>query len=81
MVDSLFLQVIDKDCNFSPALSDALAATDDLDEYHLLAVLGCQSSGKSTLLNRLFKTEFQVMNTQAGRHQTTLGVWGARYRE
>jgi GTPase Era involved in 16S rRNA processing len=30
--------------------------------YRTVAVIGCQSSGKSTLLNLLFDTTFEVMN-------------------
>jgi protein SEY1 len=41
--------------------------------YHLVAVFGSQSTGKSTLLNRLFGTEFAVMNEKT-RQQTTQGV-------
>jgi protein SEY1 len=33
-----------------------------------------QSTGKSTLLNRLFATEFAVMN-ETSRQQTTKGIW------
>lgn len=47
-------------------------------DYHVTAILGCQSSGKSTLLNLLFGTQFQVMDDQKGRYQTTEGVWIAR---
>lgn len=41
-------------------------------QYHLLSILGSQSSGKSTLLNGLFGTGFQVMS-QSSRAQTTQG--------
>jgi len=44
-------------------------------EYSVVAVLGCQSSGKSTLLNKLFGTDFQVMDQEKGRTQTTKGIW------
>lgn len=40
-----------------------------------MAVIGCQSSGKSTLLNLLFGTTFEVMDDDYGRQQTTKGVW------
>lgn len=43
-------------------------------QYHLVAILGPQSSGKSTLLNRLFGTDFNVMDEKF-RSQTTHGVW------
>jgi len=47
-------------------------------DYSVVTVLGCQSSGKSTLLNHLFGTRFQVMNSQLGRSQTTKGLWLGR---
>ena len=43
--------------------------------YHTIAVMGAQSSGKSTLLNALFGTGFRVMDATQGRSQTTRGVW------
>lgn len=42
-----------------------------------MAVLGSQSSGKSTLLNRLFRTNFAVMSDDK-RAQTTHGIWASR---
>lgn len=45
------------------------------DRYKVVAVIGCQSSGKSTLLNRLFETKFETMDNQMGRQQTTKGIW------
>lgn len=42
--------------------------------YHLISVFGSQSTGKSTLLNYLFGTEFGVMSEQE-RRQTTKGIW------
>ncbi|CRG95680.1 root hair defective 3 GTP-binding protein (RHD3) homolog, putative [Plasmodium gallinaceum] len=44
-------------------------------DYNVIAILGSQSSGKSTLLNHLFKTCFDVMNTKQGHSQTTKGLW------
>ena len=44
-------------------------------DYSIVGIMGCQSSGKSTLLNKLFRTKFQVMNSQMGRSQTTKGIW------
>jgi ribosome biogenesis GTPase A len=37
-------------------------------DYRFVAVIGCQSSGKSTLLNLLFDTKFDVMNEDDGRN-------------
>ncbi|WFC98316.1 Dynamin-like GTPase that mediates homotypic ER fusion [Malassezia yamatoensis] len=48
--------------------------------YDLCAVLGSQSTGKSTLLNKLFGTNFEVMNERA-RQQTTKGIWLSRGME
>ena len=45
--------------------------------YDICAVLGSQSTGKSTLLNRLFGTNFDVMDDRA-RQQTTKGIWLCR---
>jgi GTPase Era involved in 16S rRNA processing len=45
--------------------------------YHLISVFGSQSTGKSTLLNHLFGTEFGVMNEEE-RQQTTKGIWMAK---
>jgi hypothetical protein len=42
--------------------------------YHLISVFGSQSTGKSTLLNNLFGTEFSVMS-ETQRQQTTKGIW------
>eukprot|EP01063_Lacrimia_lanifica_P022691 TRINITY_DN30218_c0_g1_i1.p1 TRINITY_DN30218_c0_g1~~TRINITY_DN30218_c0_g1_i1.p1 ORF type:complete len:891 (+),score=432.89 TRINITY_DN30218_c0_g1_i1:61-2733(+) len=44
-------------------------------DYNILGVFGGQSTGKSTLLNRLFATQFQEMDGEQGRSQTTQGVW------
>ena len=44
-------------------------------DYRTVAVIGCQSSGKSTLLNLIFDTTFVVMDEQKGRQQTTKGIW------
>ena len=50
-------------------------------DYRTVAVIGCQSSGKSTLLNLLFDTTFVVMNETAGRQQTTKGIWMNRNKD
>jgi hypothetical protein len=42
--------------------------------YHLISVFGSQSTGKSTLLNHLFGTQFSVMS-ELERRQTTKGIW------
>ncbi|GJD11932.1 Protein SEY1 [Galdieria sulphuraria] len=44
--------------------------------YVTLAIIGCQSSGKSTLFNELFETKFPVLDAKKnGRQRTTLGIW------
>ena len=50
-------------------------------DYRTVAVIGCQSSGKSTLLNLLFDTTFEVMDEAKGRQQTTKGIWLNRNKE
>lgn len=46
--------------------------------YRNIAIIGCQSSGKSTLLNILFDTTFEELNQKTrGMAQTTKGVWSA----
>ncbi|KAI3772903.1 hypothetical protein L6452_04097 [Arctium lappa] len=46
--------------------------------YAVVSIMGPQSSGKSTLLNHLFHTNFQEMDAFKGRSQTTKGIWMAR---
>ncbi|KAJ3122976.1 Dynamin-like GTPase that mediates homotypic ER fusion [Nowakowskiella sp. JEL0407] len=43
-------------------------------DYHVIAVIGSQSTGKSTLLNKLFNTQFDMMK-ETQRQQTTKGIW------
>lgn len=45
--------------------------------YNVVSVFGSQSTGKSTLLNHLFNTSFDVMNEKQ-RSQTTKGIWCSR---
>ena len=46
-------------------------------QYNSIAIIGCQSSGKSTLLNCLFETNFDTMNAEERVGQTTKGIWVA----
>ncbi|PKA57267.1 Protein root hair defective 3 [Apostasia shenzhenica] len=46
--------------------------------YAVVSIMGPQSSGKSTLLNHLFMTNFREMDAFKGRSQTTKGIWLAR---
>ena len=45
--------------------------------YNVVSIIGGQSSGKSTILNQLFGTSFDMMNSKSGRSQTTKGIWCA----
>ncbi|KAJ2774176.1 Dynamin-like GTPase that mediates homotypic ER fusion, partial [Coemansia nantahalensis] len=76
------LQMVDDEQRFS---RDELAAymqgkwglADAGFDYNMVAVFGSQSTGKSTLLNRLFGTRFDVMD-ETNRQQTTRGIWADR---
>ncbi|KAI4212978.1 MAG: hypothetical protein LQ351_004322 [Letrouitia transgressa] len=71
------IQVINEDQEFNPTLSNYLSFEKIAHagfNYHLISVFGSQSTGKSTLLNYLFGTEFGVMS-EADRKQTTKGIW------
>ncbi|KAK1375943.1 Protein ROOT HAIR DEFECTIVE 3-like [Heracleum sosnowskyi] len=46
--------------------------------YAVVSIMGPQSSGKSTLLNHLFHTNFREMDAYKGRSQTTKGIWMAK---
>ncbi|KAI4869116.1 root hair defective 3 GTP-binding protein [Hypoxylon rubiginosum] len=71
------IQVIDEDKEFNGNINLYLQATEVADagfNYHLISVFGSQSTGKSTLLNYLFGTHFNVMS-ETERRQTTKGIW------
>ncbi|KAI9137279.1 RHD3/Sey1 [Paraphysoderma sedebokerense] len=72
------LQIVDENKEFSSQLDSYMknkwGLTDKGFDYNVVAVFGSQSTGKSTLLNRLFRTDFQVMNEDS-RSQTTKGIW------
>ncbi|PWZ03424.1 root hair defective 3 GTP-binding protein [Testicularia cyperi] len=79
--DSQRMQLIDEEqkfnsSEFGPRL-DKWGLADAGFGYDLCAVLGSQSTGKSTLLNKLFGTNFDVMSETA-RQQTTKGIWMCR---
>ncbi|CAK59029.1 unnamed protein product (macronuclear) [Paramecium tetraurelia] len=44
-------------------------------KYNIVSIIGSQSTGKSTLLNYLFGTQFDVQNRQQSVGQTTVGIW------
>ncbi|RMZ83871.1 hypothetical protein DV737_g1488, partial [Chaetothyriales sp. CBS 132003] len=71
------VQVVDELKEFNPDLAKYLQQTGVAHagfHYHLISVFGSQSTGKSTLLNALFSTDFGVMS-EAERKQTTRGIW------
>ncbi|KAJ1980859.1 Dynamin-like GTPase that mediates homotypic ER fusion [Dimargaris verticillata] len=72
------LQVINEDQDFNQEFNDYMRhvwhLADSGFDYNLVAVFGSQSTGKSTLLNRLFGTQFAVMHEEQ-RQQTTKGIW------
>ncbi|GLA02696.1 dynamin-like GTPase that mediates homotypic ER fusion [Aspergillus niger] len=71
------VQVIDENKEFNANLSKYLTLEDVTQagfNYHLISVFGSQSTGKSTLLNHLFGTQFSVMS-ELERRQTTKGIW------
>ena len=71
------IQVIDEDKEFNADVAKYLQYEKVAQagfNYHVISVFGSQSTGKSTLLNALFKTDFSVMS-EAERRQTTKGIW------
>lgn len=78
------LQIIDENQHFTQELSQSMKdewhLADSGFNYNLVAVFGSQSTGKSTLLNRLFGTNFDVMSESA-RRQTTKGIWMSRGKD
>ncbi|KAJ8584278.1 root hair defective 3 GTP-binding protein [Rhizopogon salebrosus TDB-379] len=74
------LQVINDEKNFTTHLASQIERWGLRDagfNYNIVAVFGSQSTGKSTLLNRLFGTTFDVMD-ETRRQQTTKGIWMCR---
>ncbi|XP_075490811.1 protein ROOT HAIR DEFECTIVE 3-like [Primulina tabacum] len=74
--------LIDEDGNFNVVGIDNFTKEVKLAEcglsYAVVAIMGPQSSGKSTLLNHLFGTNFREMDAFMGRSQTTKGIWLAK---
>ncbi|XP_004510375.1 protein ROOT HAIR DEFECTIVE 3 [Cicer arietinum] len=75
-------QLIDGDGIFNATGIDKFMKEVKLGEcglsYAVVSIMGPQSSGKSTLLNNLFSTNFREMDAFKGRSQTTKGIWMAR---
>nr|XP_010925000.3 LOW QUALITY PROTEIN: protein ROOT HAIR DEFECTIVE 3 [Elaeis guineensis] len=80
--DCCSTQLIDGDGVFNVAGIESFMKTAKLAEcglsYAMVSIMGPQSSGKSTLLNYLFHTNFREMDALRGRSQTTKGIWLAR---
>ncbi|KAI9245724.1 RHD3/Sey1 [Helicostylum pulchrum] len=76
------LQIVDEHQKFSDELPQYMndwGLSDSGFNYDVVAVFGSQSTGKSTLLNRLFGTSFAEMDENQ-RKQTTKGIWLSRAR-
>ncbi|KAJ8077951.1 Dynamin-like GTPase that mediates homotypic ER fusion [Marasmius tenuissimus] len=74
------IQIVDEEKRFTPELGAQIerwGLRDSGFSYDIVAVFGSQSTGKSTLLNRLFGTSFDVMD-ETKRQQTTKGIWMCR---
>ncbi|XXG68016.1 hypothetical protein AAC387_Pa06g1216 [Persea americana] len=80
--DCCSTQLIDRDGVFNASGLDNFVKTVKLAQcglnYTVVSIMGPQSSGKSTLLNHLFRTNFREMDALKGRSQTTKGVWIAK---
>ncbi|XP_068649719.1 protein ROOT HAIR DEFECTIVE 3-like [Aristolochia californica] len=80
--DCCATQLIDGDGVFNISGLENFMKTVKLGEcglsYAVVAIMGPQSSGKSTLLNHLFHTNFREMDAFRGRSQTTKGIWIAK---
>ncbi|KAF8575097.1 root hair defective 3 GTP-binding protein [Ramaria rubella] len=74
------IQIINDEKQFTQDLTnqiDQWGLRDVGFDYNVVAVFGSQSTGKSTLLNGLFGTTFDVMD-ETKRQQTTKGIWMCR---
>ncbi|TVU34204.1 hypothetical protein EJB05_16035 [Eragrostis curvula] len=85
MADSCFsTQLIDGDGVFNVSGLENFMKEVRLGEcglsYAVVSIMGPQSSGKSTLLNHLFGTNFREMDAFRGRH-TTKGIWLAKAQD
>jgi len=74
------IQIVNEEKQFTPDLAAQIEKWGLRDagfDYNVVSVFGSQSTGKSTLLNRLFGTTFDVMD-ETRRQQTTKGIWMCR---
>jgi protein SEY1 len=60
---------------FAPYLK-SINFADDSKDYSVVSVIGPQSTGKSTLMNILFDTDFKTAERVGP--QTTRGIWVGR---
>lgn len=68
------IQVIDENKKFHQDILEYIRSTSRQGDHRIISVFGSQSTGKSTLLNHLFNTNFDVMD-EGNRLQTTKGIW------
>mmetsp|Transcript_47841 Transcript_47841/g.116488 ORF Transcript_47841/g.116488 Transcript_47841/m.116488 type:complete len:771 (+) Transcript_47841:208-2520(+) len=74
-------QVIFPDMTYNEELADYMVSNglgEQGSKFHVVGIIGGQSSGKSTLMNRMFATGFDMMDSKKGRQQTTKGIWCAK---
>ncbi|KAK1288477.1 hypothetical protein QJS10_CPB19g00886 [Acorus calamus] len=80
--ESCSTQLIDAEGSFNASGLERFLGSVKLAEcglsYAVVSIMGPQSSGKSTLLNHLFRTNFREMDAFKGRSQTTKGIWIAK---
>ncbi|KAF8813868.1 root hair defective 3 GTP-binding protein [Phlegmacium glaucopus] len=77
------IQIVNEEKKFTQDLAaqiDKWGLRDTGFAYNIVSVFGSQSTGKSTLLNRLFGTTFDVMD-ETKRQQTTKGIWMCRGKD
>ncbi|CAI9101953.1 OLC1v1000127C1 [Oldenlandia corymbosa var. corymbosa] len=67
--------LISGDGTFNNDIDRHLNLAFENDRIGAVSVIGVQSSGKSTLMNRCFSTKFQEMDGSQGPQQTTRGIW------
>ncbi|XP_034891431.1 protein ROOT HAIR DEFECTIVE 3 homolog 2-like [Populus alba] len=76
------MQLIDGNGKFNvEGLKDFMTATGFAQcglSYAIVAIIGPQSSGKSTLMNHVFGTNFKMLDAYKRRGQTTKGIWIAK---
>eukprot|EP00792_Barthelona_sp_PAP020_P007191 TRINITY_DN3121_c2_g1_i1.p1 TRINITY_DN3121_c2_g1~~TRINITY_DN3121_c2_g1_i1.p1 ORF type:complete len:741 (+),score=247.87 TRINITY_DN3121_c2_g1_i1:54-2276(+) len=68
-------QMINEEAKFCDHLQDFLNYRVYEQDIKIISVIGPQSSGKSTILNCLFDTDFAIREPEAIGTQTTLGIW------